>query len=126
LLASLVPFVRLMYTRLTMILDTTNWSGANFAIASSTDLKSWSLHATISSQSSFTPVNTWAPEWFKDPKTGKINLIMSLSTGSYGPFKPYVLTANDNSLKSFSSPVVMSGIPGTGLGYIDTFPVYYK
>lgn len=94
---------------------------------SSTDAKSWTLYATISTKSSvITPVNTWAPEWFKDPQDGKVKIVVSLSTGSYGPFKPYVYTATDSTLKSFSGPVVMSGVPGDGLGYIDTFPVYLK
>lgn len=94
---------------------------------SSTDAKSWTLYATISTKSSvITPVNTWAPEWFKDPQDGKVKIVVSLSTGSYGPFKPYVYTATDSTLKSFSGPVVMSCVPGDGLGYIDTFPVYLK
>ncbi|KAK7047341.1 hypothetical protein VNI00_006572 [Paramarasmius palmivorus] len=106
---------------------TTNWTGTNFAIASSTDLVTWTLVATISTASSvITPINTWAPEFFKDPKTGRINIIVSLSTGSYGPFLPYVFTATDSTLKSWSGPVVMSGISNSGLGYIDTFPVYYN
>jgi hypothetical protein len=65
-------------------------------------------------------------EWFKDPKTGKINIVVSLSTGSYGPFQPYAFTATDSTLKTFSGPVLLSGIPGSGLGYIDTFPIYFK
>ncbi|KAF5379147.1 hypothetical protein D9615_006041 [Tricholomella constricta] len=105
---------------------TTNWSGTNFAIASSTNLQSWTLVATISTASSFQPVNTWAPEFFKDPKTGKINIIVSLSTGSYGPFLPYAFTATDSTLKTWSGPVVLSGISNAGLGYIDTFPVYFN
>lgn len=106
---------------------TTDWTGTNFAIASSTDAKGWSLHATISTKSSvITPVNTWAPEWFKDPKDGKIKIIVSLSTGSYGPFRPYVYTATDSTLRSFSGPVVMAGVPGDGKGYIDTFPVFFN
>jgi len=51
-------------------------------------------------------------------------IIVSLSTGSYGPFLPYVFTANDSTLKTFSAPTVLSGISNAGLGYIDTFPVY--
>ncbi|TFL05401.1 arabinosidase [Pterulicium gracile] len=109
------------------IVYTTNWTGTNFAIASSTDMLTWTLHATISTASSvITPVNTWAPEWFKDPKNGSINVVVSLSTGSYGPFLPYVFTARDSSLKSFNNPVVMSGISNAGLGYIDTFPVFFN
>ncbi|KAH8828689.1 arabinosidase [Flagelloscypha sp. PMI_526] len=106
---------------------TTNWTGTNFAIASSTDLVNWTLLATISTASSvITPINTWAPEWFKDPKTGSINIIVSLSTGSYGPFLPYVFTATNSALTAFSTPKVLSGISNTGLGYIDTFPVYFN
>ncbi|KIY72723.1 glycoside hydrolase family 43 protein [Cylindrobasidium torrendii FP15055 ss-10] len=103
---------------------TTDWTGTNFAIATSSDAQTWSLHATISTASStITPVNTWAPEFFKDTKTGKLNIVVSLSTGSYGPFLPYVFTASDSTLKNWSGPVVMSGISNAGLGYIDTFPV---
>lgn len=106
---------------------TTNWSGANFAIASSTDLQNWTLVTTVSTASSLiTPVNTWAPEFFKDPKTGKLNIIVSLSTGSYGPFLPYAFTATDSTLRSWSGPVVLSGISNAGLGYIDTFPVFFN
>ncbi|CAA7261215.1 unnamed protein product [Cyclocybe aegerita] len=106
---------------------TTNWSGTNFAIASSTDMITWTLRATVSTASSvITPINTWAPEFFKDPRTGQINIIVSLSTGSYGPFLPYVFTARDSSLTSWSGPVVMSGISNAGLGYIDTFPVFFN
>ncbi|KAH6908757.1 arabinosidase [Coprinopsis sp. MPI-PUGE-AT-0042] len=86
---------------------TTNWSGQNFAIASSSDLQNWSLVATISTKAPAASTSS-----------------SPLSTGSYGPFLPYVFTANDNSLRSWSGPVVMSGISNAGLGYIDTFPVY--
>ncbi|KAG7094947.1 hypothetical protein E1B28_005748 [Marasmius oreades] len=106
---------------------TTDWTGANFAIASSTNLINWTLLTTISTSSSVAnPINTWAPEFFKDPKTGRLNIVVSLSTGSYGPFLPYVYTANDSTLKSWSGPVVMSGISNAGLGYIDTFPVFFN
>ncbi|KAJ3565160.1 hypothetical protein NP233_g7815 [Leucocoprinus birnbaumii] len=106
---------------------TTDWTGTNFAIASSSNLVNWSLVATIPTSSSvITPVNTWAPEFFKDPRTGQLNIVVSLSTGSYGPFLPYVFTARDSTLKSWSGPVVMSGISNAGLGYIDTFPVFYN
>ncbi|KAF5356855.1 hypothetical protein D9756_006784 [Leucocoprinus leucothites] len=106
---------------------TTDWTGTNFAIASSSDMLTWSLVATIPTSSSvITPVNTWAPEFFKDPRTGQLNIVVSLSTGSYGPFLPYVFTARDSSLRSWSGPAVMSGISNSGLGYIDTFPVFYN
>lgn len=65
-------------------------------------------------------------EWFKDPVTGELNIVVSLSTGSYGPFLPYVYTAKDITLTSWTGPLVLSGISNAGLGYIDTFPIYYK
>ncbi|XP_006463561.1 hypothetical protein AGABI2DRAFT_208425 [Agaricus bisporus var. bisporus H97] len=106
---------------------TTDWTGTNFAIASSSNLINWTRLATISTASSvITPVNTWAPEFFKDPRTGKLNIIVSLSTGSFGPFLPYVFTASDSTLRSWSGPVRMSGISNAGLGYIDTFPLFHN
>lgn len=106
---------------------TTDWTGTNFAIASSTDMKSWTLLTTVSTASSvITPDNTWAPEFFLDPNDGSLNIVVSLSTGSYGPFLPYVYTATDDSLKNWSGPTVMSGVSNAGLGYIDTFPVYFN
>ncbi|KAL1675259.1 glycoside hydrolase family 43 protein [Schizophyllum commune] len=90
-------------------------------------MKTWTLLTTVSTASSvITPQNTWAPEFFRDPKDGSLNIVVSLSTGSYGPFLPYVYTATDDSLKNWSGPTVMSGISNAGLGYIDTFPVYYN
>ncbi|TFK73379.1 arabinosidase [Pluteus cervinus] len=103
---------------------TTDWTGTNFAIASSTNLQNWTLLTTISTSQSFKPTNTWAPEFFKDPRTGQLNIIVSLSTGSYGPFLPYAYTALDSSLTRWSGPVVLSGISNAGLGYIDSFPVF--
>ncbi|KAF8069061.1 arabinosidase [Lyophyllum atratum] len=105
----------------------TDGSAGNIISPSSTDLQTWTLVATISTASSLiTPVNTWAPEFFKDPKTGKLNIIVSLSTGSFGPFLPYAFTATDSTLKTWTGPVVLSGISNAGLGYIDTFPVYFN
>ncbi|KAK7687103.1 hypothetical protein QCA50_009604 [Cerrena zonata] len=121
------PSVILHTDGLYYIAYTTDWTGTNFAIAKSADLLTWTLVTTVQTSSSLiTPDNTWAPEFFKDPNTGKINIIVSLSTGSYGPFLPYVFTANDNSLTSWSGPVVMSGISNAGLGYIDSFPVFFN
>ncbi|KAF8885921.1 arabinosidase [Mucidula mucida] len=103
---------------------TTNWTGTNFAIATSSDLLSWTLVTTVPTASSvITPINTWAPEFFKDTRTGELNIVVSLSTSLYGPFLPYVFTATDSTLKTWTGPVVMSGISNAGLGYIDTFPI---
>jgi len=107
---------------------TNNWDGSSFGIARSQNLINWSFVATIpTASSSFTPVNTWAPEFFHDPVSGRVNIIVSLSTASYGPFKPYLLSATDSTLKSWSAPTALSGIPNPTsgqLGFIDSFPVY--
>jgi hypothetical protein len=105
---------------------TTGWFGTDFGIARSPDLLNWTLHATIPTNTTFTPVNSWAPEWFLDPVTNTANIVISLSTGSYGPFTPYIYTATDDKLNNFTDPVAITGIPSDGLGYIDTFPFYYK
>lgn len=55
----------------------------------------------------------WAPEWFVDGD--RVNVIVSLSTG--GGFVPYLITALDSSLNSWSAPVPMVGL---GADRIDT------
>ncbi|MGA9873365.1 MAG: arabinofuranosidase [Rhodococcus sp. (in: high G+C Gram-positive bacteria)] len=55
----------------------------------------------------------WAPEWFVDGDS--VNIIVSLSTG--GGFVPYLMTAEDSSLGSFSTPVPLVGM---GADRIDT------
>jgi hypothetical protein len=103
--------------------------GSNYlgVVQSSEDLKTWNLHATIpTSTPEFTPANSWAPEWFQDPQTGKLHVVISLSKVGWGPFLPYVYTAEDQSLERFSGPAVLEGFTEDGLGYIDTFPLYAK
>lgn len=55
----------------------------------------------------------WAPEWFVEGNS--VSVIVSLSTG--GGFVPYVLTAQDSSLDSWSAPVPLVGL---GADRIDT------
>lgn len=55
----------------------------------------------------------WAPEWFVEGD--RVNIIVSLSTG--GGFVPYLITALDASLSSWSQPVLLDGI---GADRIDT------
>jgi hypothetical protein len=99
------------------ILYTTNWTGTNFGIARSSNLTTWTYYTTVNI-SNPTPVNTWAPEWYIEGST--INVIVSLSSGSYGPFKAYKLTAQNSALTSWSAPAELTGI---GPNYIDTFIV---
>ncbi|MDQ1202541.1 hypothetical protein QE449_003159 [Rhodococcus sp. SORGH_AS303] len=55
----------------------------------------------------------WAPEWFVDGD--RVHVVLSLSTG--GGFVPYLMTALDDSLSSWSIPVPLDGI---GADHIDT------
>nr|WP_231569560.1 glycoside hydrolase family 43 protein [Prescottella defluvii] len=55
----------------------------------------------------------WAPEWFVDGD--RVHVILSMSTG--GGFVPYLMTALDPSLQSWSLPVPLAGI---GADHIDT------
>ncbi|KIJ24101.1 glycoside hydrolase family 43 protein, partial [Sphaerobolus stellatus SS14] len=58
---------------------TTDWSGSNFGIAKSTTMLNgtWNFVANISTATGgFTPVNTWAPEFFKDPVSGKFGIVV--------------------------------------------------
>lgn len=66
----------------------------------------------IPSLSPFT-TKAWAPEWFVDGD--RVNIIVSLSTG--GGFVPYLLTAQDSSLSTWSMPVPLAGL---GADRIDT------
>lgn len=101
------------------IVYTTNWTGTEFGIASSSDLLTWTFVRNVPVQVSGT-VNTWAPEWFVDPADGSVNVIVSLSTGSYGPFTAYRFRALNSTFSSWAAPVQLSGI---GPNYIDTFIV---
>ncbi|KAH8145453.1 uncharacterized protein LAJ45_10575 [Morchella importuna] len=98
---------------------TTNWEGRDFAIARSSNLLDWTLHTTVSI-SDTAQARTWAPEIFQDPRTGKTNIIVSLGE-SLTTFNPYLYTATDATLTSWTGPVAMSGI---GPNYIDTFVVW--
>jgi hypothetical protein len=90
-------------------------SSTYFAIASSSNLINWTNVATVNAGVSGT-YYTWAPEWFVDGDTVKI--IASL--GPQGSsFKPYVFTAQNSALTSWSSAVDM----GIGTNHIDTFVV---
>ncbi|GAC66506.1 hypothetical protein [Gordonia soli] len=64
---------------------------------------------------SLSPFTTkaWAPEWFVDG--GRVSVILSMSTG--GGFVPYVMTALDPWLRTWSPPVPLIGI---GADHIDT------
>ena len=87
-----------------------------FAIASSTNLTSWTNVATVNSGIANTKF-TWAPEWFIEGST--VRIITSIGTTAGGDFKPYVYTAQNSALTSWSGPVSM----GIGANTIDTFVI---
>ncbi|KAF9043609.1 hypothetical protein BDZ89DRAFT_1128299 [Hymenopellis radicata] len=111
--------------------DTTGWNDTNFAIASSSDLLSWTLAvATIPTTSSvITPVNSWVPalqtqSYITVSQTTRIRAPVN-STSSYpSPRRctAYVSTAR---LKHGLGPLLCPALPTpeSGLGYIDTFPI---
>lgn len=87
----------------------------HFSIASSTDLIHWTNVTTVSAGVPGV-AHTWAPEWFVDQ--GIVHIIASVDTlNSDSDFKPYVFTAQNNALTSWSGPIAM----GIGPNYIDTF-----
>lgn len=57
---------------------------------------------------SLSPLTTkaWAPEWFVDG--GTVHVLLSMSTG--GGFVPYLMTARNADLTSWSTPVPLDGI----------------
>jgi hypothetical protein len=89
-----------------------------FNIASSTNLTSWTNIASINSGIANTKF-TWAPEFFVDNGTVKIIATVAATTCS-NCFRPYVYTARNAALTSWSGPTAMSGL---GFNHIDTFVV---
>jgi hypothetical protein len=87
----------------------------HFSIAESSDLVHWTNLTTVSAGVPGV-AHTWAPEWFVDGSTVYITAnIDTKNTDS--DFKPYVFTALDSTLTSWSGPVPL----GFGPNYIDTF-----
>jgi MYXO-CTERM domain-containing protein len=87
----------------------------HLGIAVSTDLIHWTDLATV--KAGVPAVSrVWAPEWFVEG--GVVRIIANIDTGSELPdFQPYIFTAEDGTLTSWSAPTVM----GIGADYIDTF-----
>ncbi|GAA2587806.1 hypothetical protein GCM10010435_77650 [Winogradskya consettensis] len=89
-----------------------------FAIASSTNLSTWTNIATINSGIANTQY-TWAPEFYVGD--GGVKIIASVgATTCTACFRPYVYTAQNTALTSWSGPAQMWGL---GTNHIDTFVV---
>ncbi|MCZ7422175.1 family 43 glycosylhydrolase [Verrucosispora sp. WMMA2121] len=89
-----------------------------FNIASSTNLTSWTHVASVNSGIANTRF-TWAPEFYVEGGTVRIIASVAATTCS-NCFRPYVYTAQNTALTSWSGPAQMWGL---GTNYIDTFVV---
>ncbi|OTA97769.1 glycoside hydrolase family 43 protein [Hypoxylon sp. CO27-5] len=106
------------------VVHTTGWSGDTFAVIKSKDLKKWDPVSTVKTGVKDTK-KTWAPEWFKDPKDGKVYVIASIKT-KQEDFAPYIFTTKGN-LGSFSAGEkldVHNYGNGVGQPHIDMFIVH--
>jgi len=84
------------------------------AIGVSSDLKTWKNVTTVSTAGIAGVAHTWAPEWFID--NGTVKFIVHCDTkNTDSDFKPYVFTATNDALTSWSGPVDM----GIGINHID-------
>ncbi|HLL64144.1 MAG TPA: family 43 glycosylhydrolase [Micromonosporaceae bacterium] len=95
---------------------TTN--STSFAVARSTDLRNWTNIATVPSGIPDTRY-TWAPEFYIEGSTVRIIASVAQTTCSRC-FRPYVYTARNDALTSWSGPAQMWGL---GFNYIDTYVV---
>ncbi|MFI5934613.1 family 43 glycosylhydrolase [Actinoplanes sp. NPDC051494] len=89
-----------------------------FNIASSADLVTWTNIASVNSGIANTKY-TWAPEFYVEGSTVRLITSVAASTCS-ACFRPYVYTAQNSALTSWSGPAQMWGL---GTNHIDTFVV---
>jgi hypothetical protein len=89
-----------------------------FSIASSPDLVHWTHVTSVDSGIADTRF-TWAPEFYVE--NGTVRVIVSISqTTCSDCFRPYVFTAQNGALTSWSGPAQLGGL---GYNHIDTFVV---
>jgi len=113
---SIIEYGGSFYAAYTVQSWTTN--STSFNIASSTDLRSWTHVATVNSGITDTKF-VWAPEFYVEGSTVRIIASVAQTTCS-ACFRPYVYTAQNTALTSWSGPVQMQGL---GFNHIDTFVV---
>ncbi|MEH1098316.1 family 43 glycosylhydrolase [Micromonospora sp. CPCC 205561] len=89
-----------------------------FAVARSTDLRNWTNIATVPSGIPGTR-NVWAPEFYVEGSAVRVVVSVRQTTNPSG-FRPYVYTAQNPGLTSWSGPQQMGGL---GHNYIDTYVV---
>jgi hypothetical protein len=93
-------------------------SSTYFNVASSTNLTTWTNIASIPSGIANTRF-TWAPEFYVEGGTVRIITSVAATTCSTC-FRPYVYTAQNTALTSWSGPAQMWGL---GTNHIDTYVV---
>lgn len=113
---SIIEYGGRYYVAYTVQSWTTN--STTFNIASSTDLRTWTHVATVNSGIADTKF-TWAPEFYIEGGTVRIIASVAQTTCS-ACFRPYIYTAQNTALTSWSGPVQMQGL---GFNHIDTFMV---
>lgn len=113
---SIIQHNGLYYIAHTVQSWTTN--STHFNIAFSPDLVNWTHVTSVNSGVANTRF-TWAPEFYVEG--GTIRIIVSIAqTTCSNCFRPYIFTAQNGSLTSWSGPVQMGGL---GYNYIDTYVV---
>jgi hypothetical protein len=113
---SIIQYNGTYYIAYTVQSWTTN--STYFNVASSTNLVNWSHVASVNSGIANTKF-TWAPEFYVEGST--VRLIVSIAqTTCSNCFQPYIFTAQNSSLTSWSGPVQMGGL---GFNHIDTYVV---
>jgi ricin-type beta-trefoil lectin protein/glycosyl hydrolase family 43 len=113
---SIIEFGGRYYVAYTVQSWTTN--STTFNIASSPDLRTWTHVTTVNSGIADTRF-VWAPEFYVEGSTVRIIASVAQTTCS-ACFRPYVYTAQNTALTSWSGPVQMTGL---GFNHIDTFVV---
>ncbi|GIH07729.1 hypothetical protein Rhe02_57960 [Rhizocola hellebori] len=113
---SIIEYGGRFYVAYTVQSWTTN--STSFNIASSTDLRSWTHVTTVNSGITNTKF-VWAPEFYVEGNTVRIIASIAQTTCS-ACFRPYVYTAQNTALSSWSGPAQMDGL---GFNHIDTFVV---
>jgi hypothetical protein len=113
---SIIRFNNRYFIAYTVQSWTTN--STHFNIATSTNLTSWTHVASVPSGIANTR-STWAPEFFVEGSTVRVIANVAQTTCS-NCFRPYVYTAQNSALTSWSGPAQMWGL---GTNHIDAFLV---
>jgi len=94
----------------------------HFAILKSTDLSNWTLVTNVTLAGA---TSVWSPDWFTDPATGNVGIVISYSTsvggGISGTSKICYLTPSASDMSAWNAPTDIF----TSQNAIDPFLIYY-